>query len=69
MKVTLVQPLGHRMDVYLATEHHPRAVAQIDAHAEVRRAENMAVYFDMPRVHFFEADENGKNLVSRALTS
>ena len=64
MQVTLVQPLGHKMDVYLATEHHPRAVAQIDSYAEVRRGETLAVFFDMSRVHFFEPGENGENLVS-----
>jgi multiple sugar transport system ATP-binding protein len=31
MKVTLVQPLGHKMDVYLQTASHPRSVAQIDS--------------------------------------
>ncbi|HET7543271.1 MAG TPA: sn-glycerol-3-phosphate ABC transporter ATP-binding protein UgpC [Polyangiaceae bacterium] len=66
MQVTLVQPLGHKMDVYLATEHHPRSVAQIDSHAELRRGETLPVFFDMSRVHFFESAENGKNLVSHA---
>ncbi len=69
MNVTLVQPLGHKMDVYLATERHPRSVAQIDSYADLRRGENLAVFFDMSRVHFFEADENGKNLVASASRS
>jgi len=66
MKVTLVQPLGHKMDVYLATEKHPRSVAQIDSSARVRAGESMPVFFDMSRVHFFEAGENGKKLVRNA---
>jgi ABC-type sugar transport system ATPase subunit len=64
MKVTLVQPLGHKMDVYLATDRHPRAVAQIDSYAEIRRGETLPIFFDMPRVHFFEPGESGLNLVS-----
>jgi len=63
MTVTLVQPLGHKMDVYFATDRHPRAVAQIDSNAEIRRGENVPVFFDMSRVHFFEPGENGQNLV------
>jgi multiple sugar transport system ATP-binding protein len=63
MKVTLVQPLGHKMDVYLSTEKHPRSVAQIDSYSGVRAGEAMPVFFDMQRVHFFEPGENGKKLV------
>jgi len=69
MQVTLVQPLGHKMDVYLATERHPRVVAQIDSYAEIRRGESLPVFFDMSRVHFFEPDETGKNLVATHSTS
>jgi multiple sugar transport system ATP-binding protein len=63
MKVTLVQPLGHKMDVYLSTEKHPRSVAQIDSYSGVRAGESMPVFFDMQRVHFFEPGENGSKLV------
>ena len=63
MTVTLVQPLGHKMDVYLSTSSHPRSVAQIDSYAGVRPGETMSVFFDMARVHFFETGENGKKLV------
>src|SRR4051812_21155462 len=41
MTVTLVQPLGHKMDVYLSTAHHPRAIAQIDSYAGVQAGETM----------------------------
>ena len=63
MKVTLVQPLGHKMDVYLSTPSHPKAVAQIDSSAGVRPGDSMPVFFDMARVHFFEAGDNGLKLV------
>ncbi|MET0790440.1 MAG: sn-glycerol-3-phosphate ABC transporter ATP-binding protein UgpC [Polyangiaceae bacterium] len=66
MKVTLVQPLGHKMDVYLSTERHPRSVAQIDASAGIRPGQSLTVFFDMARVHFFEPGENGKKLVRNA---
>jgi len=63
MRVTLVQPLGHKMDVYLATDRHPRAVAQIDSSAELQRGESLPIFFDLSRVHFFEPGENGVKLV------
>ncbi|MEP7049214.1 MAG: sn-glycerol-3-phosphate ABC transporter ATP-binding protein UgpC [Pseudomonadota bacterium] len=63
MKVTLVQPLGHKMDVYLSTARHPKAVAQIDSDAGVRVGDVLPVFFDMARVHFFEAGDNGKKLI------
>jgi multiple sugar transport system ATP-binding protein len=66
MKVTLVQPLGHKMDVYLSTSSHPKAVAQIDSSAGVRPGDSMPVFFDMARVHFFEAGDNGVKLVRNA---
>jgi multiple sugar transport system ATP-binding protein len=66
MKVTLVQPLGHKMDVYLATEKHPKSVAQIDSYSGVHTGEPMPVFFDMSRVHFFETGDNGKKLVRNA---
>ncbi len=63
MKVTLVQPLGHRMDVSLATTIHPRSVAQVDSYVRVHPGEVMPIFFDMARVHFFEAGENGRKVV------
>ena len=66
MKVTLVQPLGHKMDVYLSTAQHPRAVAQLDSHSAVRVGDRMPVFFDMQRVHFFEPGESGAKLARNA---
>jgi hypothetical protein len=54
------------MAVYLSTEKHPRSAAQIDSYSGVHTGESMPVFFDMQRVHFFEAGENGKKLVRNA---
>ena len=66
MQVTLVQPLGHKMDVYLSTQTHPRSVAQIDSSATLRPGEHLPIYVDMSRVHFFESGETGRTLVRNA---
>ncbi len=62
MRVTLVQPLGDKMDVYVATEQHPKAVAHLDAFAGVQAGETLDMYFDMSRVHFFGPGEIGPKL-------
>jgi multiple sugar transport system ATP-binding protein len=63
-KVTLVQPLGDKMDVYLSTEKHPHLVAHIDAFGGVRAGETLPIYVDLSRVHFFENGENGKAIAT-----
>jgi multiple sugar transport system ATP-binding protein len=64
MRVTLVQPLGDKMDVYLATDAHKKAVAHVDAFAGVKAGETMNMHFDMTRVHFFEPGEIGPKLAN-----
>jgi multiple sugar transport system ATP-binding protein len=61
-RVTLVQPLGDKMDVYLATPQHPRIVAQLDAYSGVRAGEEVDLYLDLARVHFFEPGDNGRRI-------
>jgi multiple sugar transport system ATP-binding protein len=62
MRITLVQPLGDKMDVYLATDKHPKAVAHVDAFAGVKVGDTLNMFFDMSRVHFFEPGEIGPKL-------
>jgi len=64
MRVTLVQPLGDRMDVYLSTERHPHSVAQVAAHVGLSPGANIAVFFDPARLHFFEPGDGGKRIVT-----
>ena len=61
-KVTLVQPLGDKMDVYLATERHARVVAHVDAYGGISAEQEALMFIDSSRVHFFEAGENGKRI-------
>jgi ABC-type sugar transport system ATPase subunit len=65
MKLWLVQPLGAKMDVYLATARHERIVAHVDARAGLGVGENWPVVLDMDRVHFFEPGEAGRTIASR----
>jgi multiple sugar transport system ATP-binding protein len=61
-RTTLVQPLGDKMDVYLATDRHPRVVAHLDAYSGVKAGERIELYLDLSRVHFFEPGDNGNRV-------
>lgn len=62
MRVTLVQPLGDKMNVYVATDKHEKAVAHMDAFGGTRAGDVVDMHFDMGRVHFFETGEVGPKL-------
>jgi len=66
LKATLVQPLGDKMDVYLASERHRHIVAHIDAFAGIHTGEVVEMFVDMARVHFFEPGEVGKRVATNA---
>ncbi len=64
-KVTVVEPLGEKMDVYLATENHPHIVARVDARRDVEAGQEQTLYVDMKKVHCFAPEEDGENLTIR----
>ena len=65
MTVTLIQPLGDKIDVHLKTPSHPQIVAQLDSESPVALGERLRFHFDPNRIHFFAPGENGKNLTMR----
>lgn len=65
MTVSLIQPLGDKLDVHLSTPSHRSVVAQLDSTAPIQLGERVKIYFDPNRIHFFEPGENGKNLATR----
>ncbi len=69
MTVTLIQPLGDKMDVHLETGNHPHVVAQLDSESPVALGERVTIHFDPSRIHFFEPGENGQNLAMRTEAS
>jgi multiple sugar transport system ATP-binding protein len=62
MRVTLVQLLGDRMDVYLATDRHPHSVAQVQAYPGVKPGDTLTIAIDPERMHFFEPGELGERI-------
>ncbi|RMF75897.1 MAG: ATP-binding cassette domain-containing protein, partial [Planctomycetota bacterium] len=53
VEVSVVEPLGERMDVRIGTARHSNLTARIDARTPVREGETMNMRVDMSRVHFF----------------
>jgi multiple sugar transport system ATP-binding protein len=62
MTVKLVQPLGDKMDVYVSTGSHD-LVAHLDAFFGLEARQNLPLYVDPTRIHFFEPGELGESLV------
>jgi multiple sugar transport system ATP-binding protein len=64
MKVGVVEFLGEKMDVHLATDRHAKIVAHVDAHSRLAPGERRDMYFDPNRLHFFEPGELGAKLTT-----
>ena len=64
MRVTLIQPRGDKMDVYLATERHPQSIAHMDEHSGIRVGETLPVFINTDRAHFFVPGESGERIAT-----
>ncbi len=63
VRVTLVEPLGDRKDLYLTTASGEHLVARVESRAAVAaEGGEMDVFIDMSRAHVFERGELGVNV-------
>jgi len=62
VKVSVVEPLGDKMDVYVATAAHGHVICRIDAHSRIQEGQSLSLHLDMERVHVFEPGETGMNI-------
>jgi len=62
VQITVVEPLGEKMDLYLATEKHPHVVARVDARRGLEAGQELSLHVDVKKVHVFEPGEDGINL-------
>jgi multiple sugar transport system ATP-binding protein len=63
VKVVVVEPLGEKMDMYTETSVNPHIVARIDSDRNIKSDDRMNLYLDMNRVHLFDPEGYGRNLV------
>jgi len=62
VKVSVVEPLGDKMDVYMSTPHHDHLVCRVDSHSQIREGQDLVMHLDMNRVHIFEPGDSGVNI-------
>jgi ABC-type sugar transport system ATPase subunit len=58
-RVSLVQPLGDRLNVHLSTPRGENLIAQVPADTLLRAGDSLEVHFDMSRAHFFAPGDDG----------
>ncbi|HUS91699.1 MAG TPA: sn-glycerol-3-phosphate ABC transporter ATP-binding protein UgpC [Phycisphaerae bacterium] len=63
VKVTVVEPLGEKMDLYTHTDKHKHIVARVDARRDIGADAALNLHLDMTKVHVFEPGETGANLI------
>ncbi len=61
-QVSVVEPLGERMDIYVSTPRHPRIVCRTDARTRVSENAPITLAVEVERVHVFAPGEDGENL-------
>jgi len=63
-RISLVQLMGDRKDLYVTTLAGGRLVGRVDARANVAEGQDVAMYVDMSRTHVFEPGERGMNVTA-----
>lgn len=63
-KVNVVEPLGDKVDLSLATEGHEHVVCRADSHqfGKIAIGGIIKVFMDLGRVHLFEPGDDGVNI-------
>jgi multiple sugar transport system ATP-binding protein len=62
VKVDVVEPLGDKMDLYMASGSHPHIVCRIDSHSGIKESQELTMYVDVNRMHLFTPGETGVNV-------
>jgi multiple sugar transport system ATP-binding protein len=65
VKLNVVEPLGNDMDVYAQTVFGNNIVARVEARSGLAPDQQIILYGDAQRIHFFEMGETGVNLANR----
>ncbi len=66
VQLSVVEPLGEKMDLHGATDNHDHIVARVDSRGDVHPGEQVQLHLDISKVHVFEPGEGGRNLISNA---
>ena len=66
LKVSVIELLGDRQDVYLTTPTQQPLIGRLDARSAVREGEDTTLYADLSHAHLFEGKNGGARLVKEA---
>src|SRR4051812_16336053 len=62
LRVSVTEPLGNDMDVYMSTLLHDHVVGRVEAESGVAMNSQVKMFVDLRKVHFFEPGVTGMNL-------
>lgn len=62
VSVTLIEPLGDKMDVYVETPRHRHVVCRVDADQTLTDGMRLPMHVNMEQVHVFEPGDEGVNV-------
>jgi len=65
LRVSIVELLGDRQDVYLTTPTQEPLVGRLDARATVREGEDTVLYADLSQAHLFDGRNGGCRLAKQ----
>ena len=60
--IGIIEPLGDRMDVYMATRADEKMIANIDPHVKITTDDKITMYLDTNKIHIFEPGDLGINV-------
>ncbi|MHC4323046.1 MAG: ABC transporter ATP-binding protein [Planctomycetota bacterium] len=60
--VNVIEPVGHKTDIYLTDPSGQKFIAGIDSHTKLQAKNAVKMYIDTERIHIFEPEENGRNV-------
>jgi hypothetical protein len=60
--LSVIEPLGKDMDVYMNTALNESVVARVEASAGLQRDTQATLFVDLRKVHVFEPGDAGMNL-------
>lgn len=69
VQISVIEPLGEKMDLYIATPSHPNLVARVDAQRDLEAGQQVRLHVDMTRAHVFEPGEAGVNLTAKLVAA
>lgn len=62
-KITVNEPLGEKMDLYLNIGDDMKMVARVDSERDINADDEVTLHLNLDAVHIFEAGETGANLL------